>query len=503
MASQYHLARLADSAFERLGDNPSMLFDGTWYTSGQMRERALGFSTGLREVGLGPGDRVVVMLPNGPEVPITYTAVWRAGGVVTPAMFLLPPPEVARIIEDSEAALVVTSPDFLPTIRAALEGITKVKAVVSTGPVDEGVVSMQDLEGSGPSEIVDRDDSDLASLLYTGGTTGQSKGVMLTHENHAVCSKGLYDSSYQEHISSTITALPLAHAYGVMVTIATFFARKPERAFLMPWFEPSMWLGAIQEHKIQRATLVPSMLQILLSAPLEEYDLSSWEFAGVGAAPLAREVIEEFERRVPSCTVHEGYGCTESGGGASTSPPGKRKIGAVGKPMPGYEFKIVGEDGEQVSVGEPGEVCIRSAGVMKGYWNSPDVTASTIKDGWLHTGDVGKLDEDGYLYIVDRIKDLIIRGGFNVYPRDIEDVLLEHPDVQAAGVVGKPDEKYGEEIVAFVALHPGRQVEPEILIEFTKERIGRHKYPREVKLVPYLPLTPIGKVDRKALRKML
>jgi long-chain acyl-CoA synthetase len=418
-------------------------------------------------------------------------------------MFLLPVDEVNRIIVDSEATAIITSPDFLGVVKAASEGADKLKWIISTGPQADGVESLDDLEKAAPGSIVDRDDDDLASLLYTGGTTGRSKGVMITHRNHAVCSKGLHDANYVEGMNSAIAALPLAHAFGLMVTIAGFFAVEQGRNFLMTWFEPNEWCRLIQEFKIQRAAMVPSMIQILLGSDLESYDLSSWVHIGVGAAPLAREVIEEFERRVPSCMVHEGYGCTESGGGASSSPYRKRKIGAVGKPWPGYEFKVLDPTDNEVPVGETGEVCIRSEGVMKGYWKSPEVSEQTLRGGWLHTGDVGKLDEDGYLYIVDRIKDLIIRGGFNIYPRDIEDVLLEHPAVQVAGVVGKPDPTYGEEVVGFVQLHQGKQVTTEELTEFTKTKLGRHKYPRDLRILGFLPLTPVGKVDRKALRQML
>lgn len=458
------------------------------------------------DLGIAPGDRVVVMLPNGPDVSVTYNALWRAGAAITPAMFLLPPDELRRIIIDSEATAVVTSPDFLANIKTAAEGADDLKWIICTGkePV-EGTVAFEELAAHEPGEIVDRDDSDMASLLYTGGTTGASKGVMLSHENHAVCSKGLYDISYVEGVTRVLTALPLAHAFGLTVTVSGFFAREPAQAFLMKWFDPMGWLQIVQNHKVQRSAAVPSMLQMLLNAPLEDFDLSSWLYFGVGAAPLAREVIDEFERRVPSCIVTEGYGCTESGGAATASPPKQRRISAVGKPFEGYEVKIMDpeNDGVEMPTGEPGEVCIRSKGVMLGYWKSPDVTASTLRDGWLHTGDIGRFDDDGYLYIVDRIKDLIIRGGFNIYPRDVEDALLEHPAVEIAGVVGKPDPKYGEEVVAFVSLRSGQQVTAEELTEHCKTKIGRHKYPREVRIIGFVPLTPVGKVDRKALRQML
>lgn len=500
---KFNLARLGEETFDRLGDYEWLHFEGAWYRTGELRERALRIGGGLVELGIAPGDRVVVMLPNSPDVGVVYSALWRAGAAITPLMFLLPPDDVRRIVADSEATAAITSPDLLPTVRAAAEGAEHLKWIVSTGPAGDGVESLAALEEAAPGPIVDRDDSDLATLLYTGGTTGRAKGVMLTHENHARCSKAVHDRSYIPEVTSTIGALPLSHAFGILVSVAALFVRERGTVFLMTWFEPEGYLRLIQEFRIQRAVAVPSMVQMLLGSPLEEYDLSSWAFLGVGAAPFAREVIEEFERRVPSCVIHEGYGLTESGGAATSSPPGKRRIGAVGLPLEGYEIKILGPDDDEVPAGEIGEVCIRSRGVMKGYWKSPEETAHALRGGWLHSGDVGRFDEDGYLVIVDRIKDLIIRGGFNVYPRDVEDALLEHPAVQVAGAVGRPDPRLGEEVVAFVSFRPGKEAAPEELIEFSKGKLGRHKYPREVRVLGYLPLTHVGKVDRKALRQML
>lgn len=501
---KHHLARLSEEAFERLGDIEALHFEGEWYRTGQLRERAHRLAGGLVELGVSPGDRVVVMLPNSPTVPVVYNALWRAGAVITPAMFLLPPDEVHRIVTDSEATAVITSPEFLGSIQAAAEGAENLKWILSTGEATDGVESLASLEEAEPGPIVDRDDDDLASLLYTGGTTGRSKGVMLTHSNHAFCSGALHEATFQPGELVSMTALPLAHAFGIMVTVSGFFATQPGKVILMSWFDAGKWLENVQEFKVQRTGMVPSMVQMLLSQPLEDHDLSSWEFLGIGAAPLAREVIEEFERRVPSCVVHEGYGLTESGGGASASPPGQRRVGAVGKPLPGYDIRIFDpETDAEVDVGQKGEVRIRSEGVMKGYWKSPELTEKTLAGGWLRTGDIGRFDGDGYLYIVDRIKDLIIRGGFNIYPRDVEDVLLEHPAVAVAGVVGRPDDRLGEEVVAFVQLHPGKEASAEELIEHSKEHLGRHKYPREVNLTPFVPLTPVGKVDRKALRAQL
>jgi long-chain acyl-CoA synthetase len=246
---------------------------------------------------------------------------------------------------------------------------------------------------------------------------------------------------------------------------------------------------------------VPSMIQMLLGPPLEQADLSELTAVYSGASPLPGEVLLEFEKRVPSATIYEGYGCTESATLISTNPYGARRVGSVGRPVPGCEVSIQDDSGEMLPAGQDGEICARSPGVMSGYWHSTDSASTVLAGGWLHTGDIGHLDADGYLYVVDRKKDLILRGGFNVFPRDIEDVLLSHPAVAQAGVVGRPDARLGEEVVAFVSLRPGAEATADELTEHAKRHLAANKYPREITIVPMVPLTSVGKLDRKKLRE--
>lgn len=274
-------------------------------------------------------------------------------------------------------------------------------------------------------------------------------------------------------------------------------------AALLRWFDPEAFLTLVAEQRLQLAAVVPSMLQILLSAPLEDHDLSSLRYVTSGGAPLSPEVEAEFCRRVPSVSIRQGYGLTETAALISTNPAGREKPGSVGLPVPGCTVQIVDDDGHELPAGQAGEICAASPGVMRGYWRSPDTTAEVVREGRLHTGDIGYLDEDGYLFIVDRKKDLIIRGGFNVYPRDIEDALLEHPAVALAGVIGRPHPVHGEEVVAFVSMHSGANLTADELIAWSRRHIGGYKYPREVHIVGSVPLTPVGKIDRKALRGQL
>ena len=490
------LGQRAEDVLARFPDHPALFFEGTWHSSHELAGRSHRAAAGFVALGVQPGDRVVVVMANCPEVGLTYSALWRAGAVPTPALFLLTEEELRHVVSDSGAVAVVTTPEFLPKVQASAPGLP----VVVVGG-DGGSLTWEQLEAHEPLALVHRDPSDLAALLYTGGTTGRSKGVALTHAGLDAAGFAAADAAYEPGRSSIIVPLPLAHAYGLLVTVAGLHAREPGRSFLMRWFDPAGWVQLVEEHRIQAAALVPSMLQMLLSQPLEEHDLSCMERLSSGAAPLARDVAEEFERRVPSCEIREGYGCTETSALISSQPKEGRRLGSVGKPLPGIEVRIELPDGSDAKPGEDGEICVGGATLMQGYWQSPEATAAAVRDGWLHTGDVGHLDDDGFLYVVDRIKDLIIRGGFNVYPRDVEDVLLSHPAVVGCAVVGKPDPKLGEEVVAFVQL--GAPATEDELIAFSKEHLGAYKYPREVRVIDAIPLTSVMKTDRKALRATL
>jgi long-chain acyl-CoA synthetase len=498
-----HLARAAQAAFERRGDYESLLFEGRWHRSGELFDRAAAVATGLAQLGIAPGERVAVTMRNCAEVGVIYQAVWRAGLVATPAMFLLAPDDLRHVLADAGVRAVVTTSEFLDKVRYAITGLEPEPHVICTDSGTDGAVSLAELEAAPAGAIVPRADDDLAALLYTGGTTGKAKGVMLSHAALHYVGSTAYASSHIEGVNRSLGTLPLSHAYGLLVTVSGFHAVEREVAVLLRWFDPDAFLDAVQEHRLQQTAIVPSMLQALLAKPLEDYDLSTLVRVTSGASPLSAETEREFTRRVPSASVRQGYGLTESAALVASNSGGRARSGSVGLPVPGCEVEIRDPDGRSLPAGEAGEICVRSPGLMLGYWNAPGTTARAVRDGWLYTGDVGRLDQDGYLYIVDRIKDLIIRGGFNVYPRDVEDALVEHPDVAMAGVVGAPSASHGEEVVAFVSLREGATLEPEQLIDWSRERIGGYKYPRRINVVEAIPLTPVGKVDRKALRAQL
>ncbi|MEP9361855.1 AMP-binding protein [Nocardioides sp. CN2-186] len=502
MTGEHHLALLAEESFARLGDYDQLFFEGTWHTSGEIISRARRASAGLVALGIEPGDRVIVLTMNTSEVFVAYHAIWRAGAVVTPVIFLQTPVELRHILENSGAKAAIVSPELVPMVVGSAEGLDL--RLIVAGDVPEGVeaTTFAALEEHEPGEVVPRDDDDLAALLYTGGTTGRAKGVMLSHHGLWHAGRGMNDVARTMGTTRSLLPLPLSHAFGLNVLVAGLHSDKQHVSVMQRWFDPQGWLELVQEHRLESSPVVPSMMQMLLDQPYADYDLGSLVSFGSGGAPLLPSLREKVESAF-GVTILEGYGLTESTAIATASTVDDNRPGSVGKPAPHVRLAILDPLGEPVAPGEDGEICIAGPGVMTGYWRDPEQTARTIVDGWLHTGDIGHLDEDGFLYVVDRVKDLIIRGGFNVFPRDVEDVLLAHPSVTAAAVVGKPDEKSGEEIVAVVALHPGASATSEELMDFARERLARYKYPREVLVVDNVPLTSVGKTDRKAVRALV
>ncbi|MFE7227409.1 class I adenylate-forming enzyme family protein [Nocardioides sp. NPDC057577] len=545
LPGRHNLAVLAEESYARHGDHPMIFFEGTWHSSAEIAERSARVAGGLCRLGIEPGDRVVVLTMNTPEVFVSYRALWRLGAVVTPVIFLQTPPELRHILEDSGARAAIVTPELLPLVQAASEGLDLTVIVAgdvpaplvepaseasgvetntarssaggdrvgldtpspsgsggSTSGEPRALVAYQILESADPIDIAPRGDDDLAALLYTGGTTGRAKGVMLSH-------RGLWESGHALHrvgesqgTTRWLLPLPLSHAYGLIVVISGMHSSRPQSSVLQRWFDAKGWLELAQEHRVESSTVVPSMLQMLLDQPYQDYDLSSLRSFGSGGAPLLPALREKAEEAF-DVSILEGYGCTESSAVIAASTLEESRPGSVGKPLSHAEVIIAGPDGEAVPTGEEGEIWVRGPGVMQGYWNDPAQTAATVVDGWLRTGDIGHFDADGYLYVDDRIKDLIIRGGFNVFPRDVEDALLAHDAVTAAAVVGRPDTQRGEEVVAAVALHPGARTTPEELIAFAKTRLAPHKYPREVLILDAVPVTSVGKTDRKAVRSMV
>ena len=498
-----NLAELAEQNLESFGEYERLVFEGETYTNRELHERSLRLAAGLTSLGVGPGDRVVVVTMNSPDVLVTYPAIWRTGAVVIPVLFLLEAHEVEYVLQNSGAKVVITSPELYAKVAVSVAKSPAVGNVIVTGNSPEGTLSFDALiEQHEPLEVMaPRDPSDIAVILYTSGTTGNPKGVMQTHHNLHAAVLNSYESGGRKnrHDQTSLLVLPLAHSFGLAVLVGGYLYGG--KSILMRWFEPETALRLIQEHRAAAMAGVPTMFVYMLNHPkADEFDTSTMERWLVGGAPMPMEQLRQFEDKFGGI-LYVGYGLTEACPGIASEREGmERKPGSTGVPMANVDVKIIDDEGNELPAGEPGEVLARGENISPGYYKMPEATESTFRDGWLYTGDVGLLDADGYLFIIERKKDLIIRGGFNVYPKDVEEVLARHPAVLECAVVGLPDELMGEEICAFVVVKPGAEVTGEQLIAHCQEHLAKYKTPRYVELAEALPKTGIGKIQKKQLR---
>jgi long-chain acyl-CoA synthetase len=496
------LAHLAQESLDKYGEYVALAFEGRQYTNLDQEREASRLAHALRRLGVGAGDRVVVMLPNCPEVTQSYGAILKCGGVIVPVIFLLGDREVAHILVDSEAKVVITATDMLAKVEAQIGVLPTLHHVLLVdGGGDGKTLSLAAQRAAEPDVFptVDRGPDDLAVILYTSGTTGVPKGVALSHDNlesNARAAASLHELGREDW---AVAVLPLSHSYGLTVMNAGHILGS--RAALLRWFQPEAVLRTIEEFRAVSMSAVPTMLVYLLNYPdANRFDTRSMRVWGSGAAPLPVEIVEPFERKFGG-RILEGYGLTEASPVVSAHRlSGPRKLGSVGRAIPGVEITIQDDLDRPLPAGELGEVCVRGRNVMVGYYRNPEETARTVRAGWLHTGDMGRLDPDGFLFIVERKKDLIIRGGFNIYPREVEEVLYAHPKVAEAAVVGMKDELMGEDVLAFVVLRSGERASAEEIAAFCEARLARFKCPKRIRVVESLPKSPIGKILRKELR---
>ncbi|MDQ6803811.1 MAG: long-chain fatty acid--CoA ligase [Actinomycetota bacterium] len=455
----------------------------------------------LAEKGVEPGDRVGIMLPNVPYFAACYYGALRAGAIVVPMNVLLKQREVAFYVRDSAAKLLVAWHGFAEDAQAGAQEAGAQEAGVECVLVAPGEFE-QMLGATQPRpEVADTDDSDTAVILYTSGTTGTPKGAELSHAGLArncEISRGLFDLGSE---AITLGALPLFHAFGQTCALNATIAGGGMLT-LIPRFDPGKALEIIERDRVTVFEGVPTMYNAMLHHPeAANFDTSTLEVCASGGAAMPVEVMHGFEEKF-GCKVLEGYGLSETSPVASFNHPDReRKAGSIGTPVEDVDMKVVDDDGHDLPTGEVGEIVIRGHNVMKGYWNRPDATAEAIRDGWFHSGDMAKIDEDGYFFIVDRKKDMIIRGGYNVYPREIEEVLYEHPAVREVAVVGVPHHELGEEIGAAVALKEGAEVTTNELRQYVKDQVAAYKYPRFVWLVEDLPKGPTGKILKREIER--
>ncbi len=446
--------------------------------------------------GIAPGTPIGIMLPNVPEFASVYYGILRTGAVVVPMNPLLKAREIAYYLGDSGAPVIfawhVTAPEV--EIGAKEAGAEAILVDPATFP--------DILATASPApQVVDRAAYDTAVVLYTSGTTGHPKGAELTHanliNNVEVSAADLFQLGPDDLIFG---GLPLFHAFGQTCTLNAAIMTGASLTVL-PRFDAAKALRILADERVTIFAGVPTMFSALLHVPdRSDYDVSALRLCISGGAAMPVEVLRQFEDQF-DCIVLEGYGLSETSPVASFNHPDReRKPGSIGTPIRGVEMRVVDAAGAEVPQGEVGEIAIRGHNIMKGYLNKPDATAEAISaDGWFRTGDIGRVDADGYYYIVDRKKDLIIRGGYNIYPREIEEVLYEHPEVAEAAVVGMPHPELGEEVGAAVALKPGATVTPDELRSYVKSQVAAYKYPRRVWIVDALPKGPTGKILKKEI----
>lgn len=501
-----NVGEMLTSAAARTPDKTAIIFRDQPTSYAEFNRRSNQVANALMALGIQKGDRVGLLLHNIPLFMEAYYGILKIGGVVVPMNVLYKAGEVAYIMQDSGAKALLTFAPFAPVALAAAAQAPEIKDVIVAAPVAvPGARSWAQVIGAAPETppAVAIDESDLAVLSYTSGTTGRPKGAMLTHGNLLANIAQNSDITQIKVREDDIVwlALPLFHIYGMNVGMNNTI-KYGGTMMVVDRFEPAATLEGIQKHRVTVIFGAPPMFIAWSQLPnIREVDMSSVRFISSGAAALPVAVISLFQD-LTGAPITEGYGLSESSPVLTTNAAGPyTKPGTVGPAIPGVEIKIVDENGKELPRGQLGELIARGANIMAGYWNQPQATAETLRDGWLYTGDLATEDDDGYITIVDRKKDMIVVSGYNVYPREVEETLYHHPAVADAAVVQYPDPYQGESVLAFVVLKEGYNISSQELIDYCRSQIAVFKCPRRIEFVSALPKNNTGKVLRRELRE--
>jgi long-chain acyl-CoA synthetase len=500
-----NLVELAEAKIRNYGEYVYAVFEGREITNLEMESTSKKLAAALQSLGVKQGDRVIVQMPNRPEVFQSFEAIWRIGAAVVPVNHMIGADDSSYIYQDCGGETLISSTDFLPRIEACRANAPALRNVILVGDsVAKGYHSYRQLVDGSSEEpgIADTGNDDLAAIVYTAGTTGRPKGVMHSHQSLYYSGMIFYEQVPIPEGNVSVFVLPMCHIYGITCMVATNF-HKRGKAIILSSFTIDKIFEAIQTYKGNLFVGVPTLyVYMLLHPDPKKYDLRSMKWWISGSAALAPETWHDF-KRVFGSEIIEGWGMTETGATGCCNPHDQpRKAGSIGKASPRVQLMVVDDSGKEVPRGQQGEIVIKTPGTMMGYWKRPEETAEVLKDGWVRSGDIGYVDADGFYFITDRKKDIIIKGGENICPREIEEVIMTHPGVCEAAVVGIEDGVYGEEIKAFVVAKPGKCVTPQELNEYCCARLKRFKTPKDFTFMDALPKNLMGKVLRRELRRI-
>ncbi|MFK0087316.1 long-chain fatty acid--CoA ligase [Pseudomonas sp. NPDC090755] len=505
-----YLTQSLQRSLQQAPDHTATIFNERRRTFREFADRVARLAGALQRVGMASGDRVGMLALNSDRYLEYFMGVWWGGGVLNPVNVRWSVAEIVYSLDDCDTGILIVDDQFLPQVEAIGAKAARTPIFIHAGelPTPPGMLSFEQLIADGPA-VADagRGGEDLACIMYTGGTTGFPKGVMQSHRN--LWAAGMQRMTEMPPIrgGSNLHIAPFFHIAGLGRAVVQFLAG--ETHAVIAAFDPLLVLRTIERERVNETLLVPTMIQMLLAHPdFARYDLSSLARMAYGAAPSAGDMIEEVRAKLPWVELSHSYGLTEACPIVSTNPPENHSAEAVasglsksvGRSCVGVSVKIVDEEGVQVARGVVGEIVVQGANIMQGYWNKPEETAKALRDGWLHTGDGGYLDEQGYLFVVDRIKDMIVSGGENVYSAEVENVILRHPAVAMCAVIGVPHAQWGEAVHAVVVPKPGCEVSEEQVRAHCREFIAGYKCPKSVSLREALPLSGAGKILKRELR---
>jgi len=503
-SSENNLSSLLKRTHEADSQKILLHHNGQNFSADKIWQDTCRLARGLQQNGVLPGSRVLLMLPNYPEYIIAYYAALMTGAIVVPVNTMLREREIHYLMEDSEACAIITQESSSQDVVNAASSLVTMRTLIVCSQQDRPPMTRlnQLIEGSQAVDtIAEVSPNDTAVIMYTAGMTGHPKGAELTHNSLLKNSSLGIDIMRVRAKDHILGVLPFHHAYG-QTAIMNLSIAAGATIFMYSDFDPLRIMDGVQKHQISIFMATPSMYRIILmETEGRSYDFSSVRYCVSGGSALKSELLEAFEKRF-NTVIFEGYGLSETTAIAAFNHLNReRRPGSIGTPVEGVHIRLVDDLDEDVDPGEVGEIAIKSEFMMKGYLHKPEATKAVLKDGWFHTGDLARQDENGYLYIIDRKTDMIVKGGFNVYPLEIEELLMSHPEIAEAAVIGIPDDIQGEEIKACIVLKPGCQISANQLSDYCRQRLARYKCPRYIQFYQQLPRNPLGRVWKQKLRE--